>query len=142
MIESEESIKQDTYYGEIDYSENYFSLSNSQNTIEMKESFLLSSSSFIMLTNFISNIDDPHIHYLCPKCKNFPLIYFINENTINYSCECEGKKNLKLTIKTLFENSEKYLIYEKNKEIEGEAFGPNSTNQHIFKCHKHKNEHD
>ena len=140
MIESDESIKQDTNYGEINYSEDFLSLSNSINSIEMKESILLSSSSFIILKKLLSNIVDPHIHYLCPKCKNFPFIFIINENRINYNCECEERNNINLNIRTLFEKTEKYLIYDESNEIEGKTFGANSKNEDIFKCHMHKSE--
>ena len=33
----------------------------------------------------IPKLNNPNIHYRCPKCYNFPLISFLNEEYISYN---------------------------------------------------------
>ena len=34
-------------------------------------------------------------HYLCPRCRQFPLIDFISKDYIYYMCNCEDRKEKK-----------------------------------------------
>ena len=45
----------------------------------------------------IPQLDNPDIHYLCPKCHNFPLIEFkTDEEYIKYTCNCYKGELIKL----------------------------------------------
>ena len=80
----------------------------------------------------IPKLDDPNIHYRCPRCFNFPLIDFIdkNEEIIIYSCACFKERRVK--IKDLFNKEKNYLSFHNvnsNSKIE-DIIG--------YKCTKHK----
>ena len=135
-MESESSKKTPIYYGEIDYTDSYPKFNSISGNLNNKTIF--SSSSIIFLKDILSNLQDPHIHYLCPKCKTFPYIYILDENTIIYNYKFHGKKNLNLKLKDLFENREEYLIFDVNKEIVKDSFEIIEKNQEIYKCYMNK----
>ena len=120
------------------YSESIISLVNeSNNSIEKSFSQLL------------HDIEKQYKHYICQKCKNFPLIEFINKNEIYYTCDCYKRKNI--IINEIFKKENKYLYFEnksnsstrsnsyisnKALELENEIKVIND-NKDIFKCQKH-----
>ena len=79
----------------------------------------------------IPELENSDIHYICPKCFNFPLIEFIdkNEEKIIYSCSCYKKQII--NIKDLFNEEKNYMLF---KKITSQKF------EDIIglKCTKHK----
>ena len=70
-------------------------------------------SSFHLKMTQIIKLEDPRIHYRCPKCGNFPLIEFKkNQEDISYSCSCFKDKCI--AIKELFNTENKYLTFINN----------------------------
>ena len=146
MIENNELDKSQFYDG-IDNSKNQplFNV-QSQSTINVEKTYTTGET----LNNILSNLENINIHYLCPKCLNFPFIEFIDEIEIKYNCGCSDRKEHKLKIKDLFDPKLNYMIYNniKNNDNAGETFFNNEENKDNdddninrdidFKCKKHK----
>ena len=102
------------------------------------------SSSFDVSDSYIlNNTEYPYMHYMCPQCHNFPLIQYINERDIYYTCGCI-KKN-QMTIKDLFDNENEHFIIEKrdsniptrDSSYNGEEdFVEKNHNESIYKNNK------
>ena len=80
---------------------------------------------------------------MCPKCHNFPLIQYINEREIYYTCGCIKKKQMK--IKELFDNENKYFLIEKSSSksstrassfSSGETLVPENSKEYKSKNNK------
>ena len=84
----------------------------SNNNISIIDEKEMSSSLDISIYNILNENEYPYMHYMCPKCHNFPLIQYINEREIYYTCGCIKKKQMK--IKELFDNENKYFLIEKS----------------------------
>ena len=84
----------------------------SNNNISIIDKNEMSSSFDISIYNILNENEYPYMHYMCPKCHNFPLIQYINEREIYYTCGCIKKKQMK--IKELFDNENKYFLIEKS----------------------------
>ena len=93
----------------------------------------------------IPELENPDIHYRCPKCFNFPLIEFIdnNEEIIIYTCACYEKKRLK--VKDLFfkdkDYKKNYLSFPEDNNIILDNINNQRKEEIIgYKCTKHKSE--
>ena len=53
------------------------------------------------------------INYLCVKCKQFPIIEFLDKKNIIYTCNCSEKKNKKISITDIFKQEKKFLNIKK-----------------------------
>ena len=85
----------------------------------------------------IPKLKNPNIHYICPKCFNFPFIQFLNnKEDIYYSCACIRNKYLK--IKDLFDPENKYITNLNNSNIINKKDDDNLNKNHGFKCTRHK----
>ena len=112
------------------------------------DSSTISSKSFKILTNEkkpininippIMELEVPNIHYRCPKCFNFPIIEFFNENFIEYCCGCNNSEKKILKIKNLLEEKEKYMtLLDENKDKSNNNEKKNNLG---FKCYAHPSE--
>ena len=143
MLENQEMQKSNLFY-EINY-DNELLFNNSNNIIDKNYSTFSFADS---LSDLTSKIKDPHFHYFCKKCYNFPLIEFINEYTIYYSCACY--KRITIQIKDLFDPKTKYFFYKDNNNLILSNDINISNNNHIInnednkeniiemKCYKHQ----
>ena len=88
----------------------------------------------------IPKLDYPNIHYRCPKCYNFPLIEFINENEkiIRYSCACYKNKVIK--IEELFQKEKNYMSFIDTISLNDTNDANDSKKEEIigFRCTEHK----
>ena len=75
-------------------------------------------------------------HYLCPICHQFPLIDFISNEYIYYTCYCEDRKKKLVKIKNLFKKEEKYMTFIENnilslsKTFNNNLIGLKCTKEH------------
>ena len=56
-------------------------------------------------------------HYLCKKCNSFPIIQFINNEYIRYSCNCKENKNIIISLNEIFNKSNNFLCNIKSTEF-------------------------
>ena len=84
----------------------------------------------------IQKLRNPNIHYRCPKCFNFPIIQFLNnQESIYYTCACYEKKFI--NIKDLFIKDNHYLTF--LEDDESEILENKKTDKNLgFKCTKHQ----
>ena len=84
----------------------------------------------------IQKLRNPNIHYRCPKCFNFPIIQFLNnQESIYYTCACYEKKFI--NIKYLFIKDNQYLTF--LEDDESEILENKKTDKNLgFKCTKHQ----
>ena len=81
----------------------------------------------------IPQLDNPDIHYLCPRCHNFPLIEFkADEEYIKYTCNCYKGELIKLD--DIFNNEKKYMTILNKKEINSQTIDKVIG----FKCISHE----
>ena len=65
----------------------------------------------------IINLNEPSIHYRCPKCYNFPIIEFKkNQEYVSYICAC-SKDSKYISIKDLFAQEKKFLTFLNNRNL-------------------------
>ena len=87
----------------------------------------------------------PYIHYLCPKCFNFPIINFLTDKFIYYTCKCkkddEKYDNRRLIkIKDLFNKENQLMTFIEN-DISNELNKNPKEKFKGFKCiEKHDSE--
>ena len=62
------------------------------------------------ISPLLSEMKPPKKHYICKKCKKFPLIDLINKNEIYYTCECYKRK--KIVISDLLIQKNNFLYFE------------------------------
>ena len=90
----------------------------------------------------IPQLDNPDIHYLCPKCHKFPLIEYIQkgEEYIKYTCCCHKRELVK--IDDLFNIEKKYMTILNNKEFKNlgkdKIIGFKCTSHESLKYNKFK----
>ena len=87
-------------------------------------------------------LEKQNIHYRCPKCFNFPVIDFIenNEEFVYYTCNCYDKKPIRM--EELFKNEKKettYMTFSDNNNILSNVLDNIKKDLFLgFKCNKHK----
>ena len=87
----------------------------------------------------IPKLKNPNIHYLCPKCHNFPFIRFLsNKESIYKLCACYKEPKF-LNIKDLFiKENEHFTFIDSNESVSStEKNNENMDKNKGFRCTNH-----
>ena len=132
MLSENKELQKSKVFYEINF-DNELLFNNSNSTIYNNYNTFSFADSLSELT---SKIKDPHFHYFCKKCHNFPLIEFINEYTIYYSCANHKRKTI--LIKDLFDPKNEYFFYKNNNNLKLSNDYKISNNSHIINNEENK----
>ena len=72
-------------------------------------------------------------HYLCPRCRHFPLIEFISKDYVYYTCECEDRKKKLVQVKQLFNKDNQYITFWEHNSLKTSDSDDEKVNKG-FKC--------
>jgi len=103
--------------------------------MEEYQSFIDSFKTIQTIDSF-TNIENYNFHYLCSYCNKIPKIHFIDENKIQYTCDCNDGKIL--NIQDLFEKDKNYFLTILDTDKINKNNDLNNYQNSSFRCKKHK----